>query len=144
MPIGFMSKGDLSSDSVHITSGASLYHFGILTSSIHNLWLKTIGGRLKSDYRYSKDIVYNNFPWPKVNKELKEKIEITAQQILNIRKKYPTATLAEMYSNLDIFEELKQAHQENDLIVMEAYGIKKGTPELEILKHLFKMWKKLS
>ena len=139
-----MSPNDLCSNAVRIVPDASLYHFGILTSSIHNLWLKTIGGRWKSDYRYSKDIVYNNFPWPKISEELKEKIESKAKKILDIRKKYPTATLAEMYSNLDIFEELKQAHQENDLTVMEAYGIKKGTPELEILKHLFKMWKKLS
>ncbi len=89
VPIGFMSPDILCSDAVHIISGASLYHFGVLTSNVHMSWMRAVCGRLKSDYRYSKDVVYNNFPWPTPTEIQKAKIEQTAQAILDARALYP-------------------------------------------------------
>ena len=110
------------SDSVHITSNASLFHFGILTSNVHMAWTRVVCGRLKSDYRYSKDIVYNNFPWPPITDKQKEKIEKTAQNILDVRAKYPNSSLADLYDPLTMPQDLFKAHKLNDVAVMEAYG----------------------
>ena len=84
IPIGFMNPDELASNLVFIVPNAILYHFGILTSSIHMIWLRTVGGRLKSDYRYSKDVVYNNFVWSKPSDKNRKKIEHTAQNILDV------------------------------------------------------------
>ena len=146
IPIGFMDANILCSDSVHITSTATLYDFGILTSNVHMAWVRTVCGRLKSDYRYSKDIVYNNFPWPNPTKEQKESIEKTARMILEARKKYPESTLAEMYGEcMYLYTELLKAHQENDKAVMEAYGFDwKKITESEIVAELMKMYQSLT
>lgn len=125
IPIGFMDSSSLSSDSVHIIPNANIYHFGILTSNIHMAWTRAVCGRLKSDYRYSKDIVYNNFPWCTPTAEQKSKIEKTAQAILDARALYPDSSLADMYNDLLMPPELRKAHQQNDKAVMEAYGITK-------------------
>ena len=128
VPIGFMTPNDISSDAVQIVPGASLYHFGVLTSNVHMGWMRTVCGRLKSDYRYSKEIVYNTFPWPKPTVAQRQKIEITAQAILDARALYPDCSMATLYSETTMPPELRKAHQTNDRAVMEAYGIKKGDP----------------
>ena len=110
IPIGFISPDTLSSDSVHIVSNATLYHFGVLTSNVHMAWVRTVCGRLKSDYRYSKDIVYNNFPFPEPTSEQQERIERTARAILDTRNLYPTCTLADLYDELTMPPELRKAH----------------------------------
>ncbi|MCM1134899.1 MAG: methylase [Clostridium sp.] len=123
IPIGYLTPDILSSDLVFIIPNATLYHFGILTSNVHNSWMRAVGGRLKSDYRYSKDIVYNNFPWPDATNEQKEKIKITAQAILDARALYPDSSLADLYDEVLMPSELRRAHQQNDKAVMQAYGI---------------------
>jgi hypothetical protein len=122
IPIGFLEPNALCSNAVRILPNATLYHFGILTSSTHMAWMRTVAGRLKSDYRYSKDIVYNNFPWPNPTPAQKEKIEQTAQAILDAREQYPEASLADLYDELTMPPDLRKAHQANDKAVWEAYG----------------------
>jgi hypothetical protein len=107
--------------------------------------VRAVAGKLKSDYRYSKDIVYNNFLWPMPTEEHKMKIEKTAQGILDARAKYPGATLGDIYSNLDLFTELKNAHKANDCAVMEAYGKwGKVHSEAECVAWLFRMYQELT
>lgn len=144
IPVGFMTPEVLSSDLVFIIPDATLYHFGILTSLVHNAWMRVVCGRLKSDFRYSKDIVYNNFPWPTPTEPQKSKIEQTAQSILDARQIYPEASLADMYGNLVLFPELMKAHRANDLAVLEAYGFPKDATESEIVARLFKMYQELT
>lgn len=122
IPIGFI-KDDIAGDSLTIIPNASMYHFGIINSNVHMEWVRVIAGRIKSDYRYSNNIVYNNFPWPTLTDKQKAKIEQTAQAILDARAKYPDCSLADMYGdNMYLFPELLKAHQANDKAVMEAYG----------------------
>ena len=125
---------------------AGLYEFGILTSKIHMAWVRAVGGRLKSDYRYSKDIVYNNFPWPFQMENEKRKIEIekTAQDILDARSKYPDSSLADLYDPLTMPSELRKAHETNDKAVMQAYGFDSKMTEDEIVAELFKLYQKLT
>ena len=144
IPVGFMTPEVLSSDLVFIIPDATLYHFGVLTSSVHNAWMRVVCGRLKSDFRYSKDIVYNNFPWPNPSEEQTAKIEQTAQSILDARQFYPDASFADMYGNLILFPELMKAHRANDTAVLEAYGFPKGATESDIVARLFKMHQELT
>lgn len=122
IPMGFISPDILSSDTVHIIPQATIYSFGILTSNVHMAWMRAVCGRLKSDYRYSKDVVYNNFPWPEPTEEQKVRIEKTAQAILDARALYPDCSLADLYDELTMPPELRRAHQANDKAVMQAYG----------------------
>jgi hypothetical protein len=131
IPMGFLSPEVFSSDLVFIIPNATLYHFGILTSNVHMAWVRAVCGRLKSDYRYSKDIVYNNFPWPDPSDGLRHRIEETAQIILNAREKYPESSLADLYDEITMPPELRKAHNENDKAVLEAYGFKKGMQEYQ-------------
>ena len=148
IPLGFMDKDTIASDLVFLIPDADIYEFGILMSNVHNAWVRTVCGRLKSDYRYSKDIVYNNFPWPNADKTQREAIEQTAKGILDAREQYPESTLAEMYSNLNFFPLLKKAHQQNDRAVMDAYGFVKGTEarisESACVAELMKLYQKLA
>ena len=144
VPIGFMAPEVLSSDLVFIIPNATLFHFGVLTSTIHNAWLRVVCGRLKSDLRYSKDIVYNNFPWPNPTEEQKVKIEQTAQAILDARQIYPDASMADLYGNLILFPELMNAQRANDSAVLEAYGFPKDATESDIVARLFKMYQALT
>lgn len=145
VPMGFMTPDALSSDLVFIIPEASLYHFGVLTSNVHMAWMRVVCGRLKSDYRYSKDVVYNNFPWPTPTEAQKAKIEQTAQAILDARAKYPECSLADLYDEVTMPPELRKAHQENDRAVMAAYGFKPGqTTESECVAELFKMYQELT
>ena len=122
VPIGFLSPEIIASNAATILPSATLYHFGILTSNVHMAWMRTVGGRLKSDYRYSTAIVYNTFPWPTPTEEQKAKIERTAQAILDARALYPDSSLADLYDEVTMPQELRKAHQQNDKAVMQAYG----------------------
>lgn len=145
IPIGFLSKNVIASNLLFLIPNASLYHFGILTSNVHNAWMRTVCGRLKSDYRYAKDIVYNNFPWPSPTAEQKAKIEQTAQEILNARALYPDSSLADLYDELTMPVELRRAHQHNDKAVMQAYGFwGKLNTESECVAELMKMYQNLT
>lgn len=144
VPIGFMSPDVITSDSAHIIPSAGLYHFGILTSSVHNAWMRAVCGRLKSDYRYSKDIVYNNFPWPTVTDADRAKIEATAQAILDARAAYPDSSLADLYDATAMPPDLRRAHSRNDAAVLRLYGLPADAPEPAIVAHLMKMYKDLT
>ncbi|MBR3891418.1 MAG: class I SAM-dependent DNA methyltransferase [Bacilli bacterium] len=145
VPIGFISPEVLSSDSVHMIADANIYQFGVLTSNVHMAWMRAVCGRLESRYRYSKDIVYNNFPWCKPTKEKMDKICKTAQQILDARNLYPDCSLADLYDEVAMPSELRKAHQANDRAVMEAYGFwGKVKTESECVAELMKMYKKLT
>lgn len=144
IPIGFMKSDTISSDAVQIIPHATLYHFGVLTSKLHMAWTRTVAGRLKSDYRYSKEIVYNNFPWSNPSDTQKAKIEATAQAILDVRAKHPNASLADLYDDLTMPADLRKAHAENDHAVMEAYGFNPKMTEDEIVAELFKMYRELT
>lgn len=150
IPMGFMTPNDLASDAVQIVPNASLYDFGVLTSNVHMAWMRTVAGRLKSDYRYSAKIVYNNFPWPKVTEEQRKFISKTAQAILDARSLYPESTLADLYDELTMPAELRKAHQENDIAVMKAYGMIKKVggkdkfmTESETVSKLFGLYEEL-
>lgn len=135
IPIGFMHPNVLCSNQVNLVPNATLYHFGVLTSSVHMAWMRAVAGRLKSDYRYSKDIVYNNYIWPEVTDDQKEKISKTAQAILDARKIHQNVALGKQYGeNMHIFSELYEAHQINDRAVIAAYGWDKDITDEEIVK----------
>ena len=141
IPMGFMTPNILCSNLVKIVPDATLYHFGVLTSNVHMAWVRAVCGRLKSDYRYSKDIVYNNFPWCSPTEEQKAKIEKTAQGILDARALYPDSSLADLYDELLMPTELRKAHQQNDRAVMQAYGFSvKDTTEESCVAELMKMY----
>ena len=125
--MGFIKAGTIVTDAVQLVPNATLYHFGILTSNVHMAWMRAVCGRLEMRYRYSKDIVYNNFPWPAPTDQQKAKIEQTAQAILDARALYPDSSLADLYDELTMPPELRKAHQANDRAVMDAYGFTKGT-----------------
>lgn len=145
IPMGFMAPTSMASNLVLIIPNANLYHFGILESNVHMAWMRVVCGRLKSDYRYSKDVVYNNFPWPTPTDEQKAKIEQTAQAILDARAKYPGSSLADLYDELTMPVELRRAHQDNDRAVMAAYGFNvKTMTESQCVAELFKMYKELT
>lgn len=143
VPIGFMNAGTIASDAVQIIPNATLYHFGILTSSVHMAWMRMVCGRLKSDYRYSKDIVYNNFPWPKPIHRHHQRIEQAAQGILDARALYPDSSLAALYDKNTMPTELYEAHQRNDRAVKAAYGFPAGMTEEEVVEQLLGMYEAL-
>ncbi|MCD8028737.1 MAG: hypothetical protein LUF02_08810 [Erysipelotrichaceae bacterium] len=144
VPIGYMNKDVIVSNPCFTVSNASLYTFGIIISNIHMSWMRAVCGRLKSDYRYSNTIVYNNFPWPSPTDEQKQKIEETAQKILDARALYPDSSLADLYDPLTMPPELLKAHQENDKAVMRAYGFKATMDEADIVSELMKMYQELT
>ena len=142
--MGFMTPDVICSNLVKIIPDATLYHFGVLTSNVHMAWMRAVCGRLKSDYRYSKDIVYNNFPWPSPSDEQKTKIEQTAQGILDARALYPDSSLADLYDELTMPPELRRAHQVNDRAVMTAYGFSLKMKESECTAALMNLYQKLT
>ena len=145
IPFGFVNPEIIVNDAVQIIPSATLYHFGVMMSNVHMAWTRAVCGRIKSDYRYSKDIVYNNFPWCEPNVEQKAKIEETAQAILDARALYPDSSLADLYDELTMPPELRKAHQANDKAVMQAYGFwGKIKTESECVAELMKMYQKLT
>ena len=142
IPMSFMNKKVIASDLVHITPKATLYEFGILESSVHMAWMRAVAGRLGMSYRYSKDIVYNNFIWPNPTPAQKAKIEKCAQAVLDARKLYPDSTLADLYDPNTMPPELVKAHENLDKAVKDAYGNKGFETEEEIVSSLMKLYKK--
>ena len=145
IPISFMPEGMVYTNALFFIDDASIFTLGILTSNVHISWIKTVCGRLKSDYRYSNTLGYNTFPWPNATKEQKINIEKTAYGVLQARKLYPKASLADLYDELTMPPELRKAHQENDKAVMEAYGFDWRTmTESECVAELMKIYQKLA
>ena len=136
VPIGFMNARTIASDAVQIIPHATLYHFGVLTSSAHMAWMRTVCGRLEMRYRYSKDIVYNNFPWPEPTEKQREQIEQTAQAILDARALYPNDSLADLYDVNAMPDKLRNAHRRNDRAVLSAYGFSPSLTEEEVVARL--------
>lgn len=139
IPIGFMDPKTIAGDATTIVYDATLEDFAILESSLHVAWMKTVAGRLKSDYRYSSSVYYN-FPMPKLTNELKEKLEKSAEGILNARANHPSLSLADMYKELLMPSDLRDAHRKNDKLILQAYGLNKDATDQDILKVLFKMY----
>ena len=145
VPMGFLTDDTIPTNLVTIIPEASTFHFGVLESSVHMAWMRVVCGRLKSDYRYSKDIVYNNFPWPaNPDETMIEKISATAQGILDARALYPDSSLADLYDEVAMPPELRKAHHANDAAVLEAYGFPKDATESDIVARLFKMYQELT
>ncbi len=144
VPIGFMPSEIMCSNRVKVSQDASLYHFGILTSSVHNIWIRATCGRLETRYCYSINVVYNNFPWPSASESDQSKIEQTAQKIIDARALYPDSSLADLYDETLMPIELRKAHAANDRAVMKAYGFAEGMSDEAIVGELFKMYEKLT
>ena len=146
IPMGFLASETKVTNLVQIIPDATLYHFGVLTSNVHMAWMRAVAGRLEMRYRYSKDIVYNNFPWPdlRASASPREKISSTAQAILDARAKYPDASLADLYDPLTMPLDLLRAHQANDRAVMAAYGFDVKMTESDCVAELFKLYQRLA
>lgn len=151
VPIGYIDPEVIASDATQIIPNATLYEFGVITSNVHMAWMRTVAGRLKSDYRYSSTIVYNTFPWPKITEEQKEYISKTAQGILDARALESESSLADLYNDVIMPVELRKAHQANDIAVMKAYGMIKKVngkdklmSETETISKLFEMYEELT
>lgn len=142
IPMGFFSPDVIAGD-VIVLPHATLFEFGIIMSSAHMAWMRTIAGRLKSDYRYSPTLVYNTFPWPAPTPEQKERIENTAQAILDARALFPDSSLNDMYDEDTMPLELRKAHAANDKAVMAAYGMKPGMEESQMVTQLMQMYAEL-
>lgn len=143
IPMGVMDDTVLCSNKVRILADISTYNFGILESKVHMDWMRLMSCRLKSDYSYSVSDVYNTFPWPDPTPQQKEQIKKTAQAILDVRSKYPDASLADLYDPLTMPLDLRKAHEANDRAVMKAYGFKPSMTEQQIVAELMKLYQKL-
>ena len=143
VPMGFLDDSTISTNLNLIIPDATEYHFGVLESTVHMAWMRSTCGYFGPSYRYSKNIVYNNFPWPNPTPEQQKKIEQTAQGILDARALYPDSSLADLYDELTMPIELRKAHEANDKAVMQAYGFRKDMTEAEIVAELMKMYQKL-
>lgn len=145
VPMGFFPRDVISTDANSIIANADLFEFGVLESNVHMAWMRAVCGRIKSDYRYSNDIVYNNFPWPTPTPAQKERIEKTAQAILDARALYSESSLADLYDELTMPVELRKAHRANDKAVMEAYGFwGRLNSEAACVAELMKLYKALT
>jgi very-short-patch-repair endonuclease len=143
IPIGFEQPSTLASNLIKVVPHAALYHFGVLHSLMHNAWMRAVCGRLKSDYRYSAGIVYNNFPWPEPSDRQHRAIEEAAQAVLTARARHPQATLADLYDPLTMPQDLGKAHQALDRTVDQAYGRKTFAAEAERVAFLFQRYQQL-
>lgn len=147
IPMGYLDSNTIAGDKLFVIPTAQKYHFGILISNVHMSWMRAIGGRLKSDYSYSINVIYNNFPWPEPTAQQRQKIEQTAQAILDARALYPDSSLADLYDELTMPPELRKAHHQNDMAVMQAYGFTKGSEayksEAACVAELMKRYQKL-
>ena len=144
IPMGFIDCSNISSDANLIIPHATLYHFGVLTSRMHMAWMRATAGRLKSDYRYSKDVVYNNFPFPNASKAQEEAITQKAEAVLEARAKYPDSSLADLYDPLTMPKELAKAHKELDLAVDKLYRKTPFKDDTERVAFLFELYKQLT
>lgn len=146
IPVAKLTDATIPGDKLFTLPNGDNYSFGILSSKTHAAWMRITGGRLKSDYSYSNQMVYNTFPWPTPDEGTKTRIEFAAQAILEARTKYPDSTLADMYDpdNEWMFPELLKAHRELDAAVEAAYGVDFGGDEEKIVAHLFKLYAELT
>ena len=145
IPMEYLSPDIIPGDKLFMLQGASMYHFGVLTSNVHMAWMRAVCGRLEMRYSYSNTIVYNNFPWPEPTDEQKAKIEKTAQAILDARALYPDCSLADLYDEVTMPPELRKAHQANDRAVMLSYGFDvKTMTESSCVAELMKLYQKLT
>lgn len=140
MPIGYFTKDTIVADSAYAIPRATLYHFGILTSSMHMAWMRTVAGRLKSDYRYSKDIVYNNFIWPEVTEAQRAEISQLAQNVLDARAQFPDSSLADLYDPLTMPPALAKAHATLDKAVDRLYSPKPFATDTDRVVLLFEKY----
>lgn len=143
IPIGFMNSDVICGSSNQMIPNANLYHFGVLTSIVHMAWMRITCGRLGTSYSYSNDIVYNNFPWCKPTDEQKSEIEKTAKKILDARDLYSDSCLADLYNDMLMPPELKKAHEENDVAVMKAYGLKENITESDCVAFLMNKYQEM-
>ena len=142
--MGFCAPDVIASGSALIVSKATLYHFGFLTSAMHMGWVRTVCGRMKSDYQYSAGIVYNNFPWPEnVTDKQKQSIEEAAQAVLDARAKHPNSSLADLYNPLTMPPELVKAHHKLDAAVDAAYSKRKFSGDSDRVAYLFERYQEL-
>lgn len=144
IPMCFMPNGNVYTNALFYVDNADIYLFGILMSNVHMAWMRVVCGRLEMRYRYSNDIVYNNFPFPTPTDEQRARIEATAQAILDARAKYPECSLADLYDEVTMPPELRKAHQDNDRAVMAAYGFSTKMTESECVAELFKLYQELT
>jgi hypothetical protein len=141
--MAFVPPETIVSGSALIIPDATRYHFGILTSNVHNAWMRAVPGRLETRYQYSSTIKYNTFPWPDASDSQQAEIAELAQNILNAITKFPTSTLADLYSPSGMQPELIKAHKNLDKAVMKLYEFHKDTPELAIVASLAKKYDEL-
>lgn len=144
IPMMFLSKDIIVGNKLYVVENVGKYHFGIMTSNVHMAWTRAVCGRLKSDYNYSNTVVYNNFPWPSPTDEQRQRIEQTAQGILDARALYPDSSLADLYDPLTMPPELQKAHTLNDIAVMKAYGFSTKMSEADCVAELMKMYQALT
>jgi len=143
IPIGFMTKDDILNNSCLSIPNAKLFHFGVLQSTMHMAWVKSTCGRLKSDFRYSNEIVYNNFPWPEnVSEKQFQAVEKAAENVLFARKEFPTYSLSDLYSPITMPPILVKAHQQLDKAVDLAYRAQPFTSEANRMVFLFELYEK--
>jgi hypothetical protein len=144
IPMDFMSPETIVGDKIYVIENAELFHFGILTSNVHMAWMRTVAGRLKSDYSYSNTIVYNNFPWPEPTEKQKATIEQTAQGILDARALFPDSSLADLYDEVAMPPQLRKAHQQNDKAVLATYGFAGNIKESDCVAALMSLYQALA
>ena len=140
IPMDFLDDNFIPTTQLMIIPDADLFYFGVLTSGVHMAWMKTVAGRLKSDFRYSAGVVYNNFVWCQPTPEQRQKIKSTALKILDTRKNYPDATLADLYDDTLMPKDLRDAHKENDAAVMAAYKFNADFTESDIVAELMNLY----
>lgn len=143
LPMELLDADTIGGASILMIPEATLYTFAILNSNVHMAWMRTVCGRMKSDYRYANGLVYNTFPWPKATEKQKQKIEKTAQAIIDARELYTESNLAALYDPLSMPSELIKAHNMNNKAVMEAYGFSTKMSEAECVAELMRMYQKL-
>jgi hypothetical protein len=135
-----LNKNDIVADSCLAVPDATLYHFGVMSSDMHMAWVRSVCGRIKSDYRYSNTVVYNNFPWSQsISDKHKQAIESAAQAVLDARSKYPQASLADLYDPNTMSSDLVKAHHKLDAAVDAAYSKRKFTGDTDRVALLCKM-----
>ncbi|MGL4581911.1 MAG: type IIL restriction-modification enzyme MmeI, partial [Flavobacterium sp.] len=143
IPMGIMDKTFVILDSAMAIYDAKPYMLSVLHSKIHMVWVDTIGGKLKTDYRYSAKLCYNTFPFPKITKAKEQELEECAYRILEVRERYPEKTLAQLYDPGKMPADLKEAHQQNDIAVESCYREKPFASDEERLEYLFKLYEKM-
>ena len=142
IPMAYYTSDFIPSDSIRLINDGNIYHFGILNSIMHMAWVKYTCGRLESRFRYSKDIVYNNYPWPKeVSEKNKKNVEEKAQQILDVREGFPESSLADLYHPLTMPPKLTKAHNELDKAVDKCYRSQTFKNEASRIEYLFSLYK---